>query len=635
MKKQMKKLLAGCLAWVMALSLMPAAAVAAGTEVADAAVVSTAADQIKLNAFPGMLPAGEKKVYMEVSGAEIGRIYQGKGDVIVLKDQDREIGRSASLKVTHDWKDEMHLCGDVILTEPIKKGQYYQVWLNGVQVQNVGGVRYCYGQEGLYTSNEAVPMAGYSPEAGKYGFWGNMGEFPVRAVIANGSGRGHFVIKDRYTETVVLTGATVRGAQSPWTNCHSYEYSFKTSDFEGLDGGEYALWFADDNGMSGRVANLGGYLRDQVSTEEPALYSGLRTGDRTMEVIYHLASAYNIPRNELEKLKTMTLTNETQTFRVTDYTGKFIFVEGLAPTYRVVLQLDKPLVAGDYKLYMNDALMSEHIEVRDDHDAFIWDADLREGVVRLDNLKMDGAYTAKLFLRDTCVTPKGFPMEYVNDGLHEYDLFFDPAVAVNLKPEAYTIRVYRNGIFMDEYYTNLPDNHIFINLFTDVKEEDYFYEPVKWAIENNVTSGVGNGQFGPDLKCTRAQIVTFLWNSHGQPDPVATSSPFSDVSEDAWYFKPIMWAVENDITSGIGNGQFGPELTCTRAQAMTFLWKDAGRPVVGGEMTFSDVHEDDWFYMPVKWAVANKITSGVGGGRFGSEDDCLRAQIVTFMYRVA
>ena len=170
--------------------------------------------------------------------------------------------------------------------------------------------------------------------------------------------------------------------------------------------------------------------------------------------------------------------------------------------------------------------------------------------------------------------------------------------------------------------------------FSDVQQDDYFFEPVKWAVENDVTFGIGNNQFGPDLPCTRAQIVTFLWNSHGQPEPKATVSPFSDVKESDWFFKPIMWAVENDITSGIGNGQFGPNLTCTRAQAMTFLWKDAGRPTVAGEMKFSDVTESDWFYMPVKWAVANKITSGVGGGRFGSEDDCLRAQIVTFMYRV-
>ena len=171
------------------------------------------------------------------------------------------------------------------------------------------------------------------------------------------------------------------------------------------------------------------------------------------------------------------------------------------------------------------------------------------------------------------------------------------------------------------------------NPFRDVHRDDYFYKPVLWAVDQRVTAGINDFEFGPELECTRAQIVTFLWNKEGQPTPKTTVSPFTDVDENDWFFKPVMWAVEQNVTAGIGNGQFGPELVCTRAQAMTFLWKYLDKPEAQAEVSYTDVARTDWFYASVRWAVENGITSGVGGGRFGSEDDCLRAQIVTFLYR--
>ena len=171
------------------------------------------------------------------------------------------------------------------------------------------------------------------------------------------------------------------------------------------------------------------------------------------------------------------------------------------------------------------------------------------------------------------------------------------------------------------------------NPFTDVKDDDYFAEPVMWAVYKNITAGISDTEFGPDFPCTRAQIVTFLWNAAGKPEPASKVNPFQDVTEKDWFYKSVLWAAETGITAGISDTEFGPDLTCTRAQAMTFLWKYVGKPADKAEMPFTDVTANDWFYESVQWAVANKITSGTSESTFGSNDDCTRAQIVTFLYR--
>ena len=170
------------------------------------------------------------------------------------------------------------------------------------------------------------------------------------------------------------------------------------------------------------------------------------------------------------------------------------------------------------------------------------------------------------------------------------------------------------------------------NPFTDVKETDYFFDPVLWAVERKITAGISDTLFGPDLPCTRAQIVTFLWNAAGKPEPAAEAA-FADVAEDDWFSTAVSWAAEKGITAGISDTEFGPDLTCTRAQAMTFLWKYLSRPEGRTDMPFTDVTGNDWFYGSVEWAVANGVTSGTSGTTFGSDDDCTRAQIVTFLYR--
>lgn len=169
-------------------------------------------------------------------------------------------------------------------------------------------------------------------------------------------------------------------------------------------------------------------------------------------------------------------------------------------------------------------------------------------------------------------------------------------------------------------------------IFTDVPVDAYCYEAVKWAAEKGITGGVGNGLFAPNQPCTRAQIVTFLWRAAGSPGP-KTMSGFSDVPADSYYAKAVSWAVENGITGGTGDGKFSPDATCTRAQAVTFLYRASGAPAVSGNAAFSDVATNAYYAAAVKWAEKNGITGGIGGGLFGSDNNCTRAQIVTFLYR--
>ena len=167
--------------------------------------------------------------------------------------------------------------------------------------------------------------------------------------------------------------------------------------------------------------------------------------------------------------------------------------------------------------------------------------------------------------------------------------------------------------------------------FSDVSTSAYYYEAVKWAQEKGITGGIGNGLFGPNQPCTRAQIVTFLWRAAGSPEP-KTMSSFADVSMDAYYAKAVAWAVENGITTGTGDGKFSPDATCTRAQSVTFLFRAIGK-LVDSKAEFSDVLTDSYYANAVAWAVENGVTNGIGDGLFGPDNSCTRAQIVTFLFR--
>ncbi len=167
--------------------------------------------------------------------------------------------------------------------------------------------------------------------------------------------------------------------------------------------------------------------------------------------------------------------------------------------------------------------------------------------------------------------------------------------------------------------------------FSDVSTSAYYYEAVKWAQEKGITGGIGNGLFGPNQPCTRAQIVTFLWRAAGSPEPKSMSS-FSDVSADSYYAKAVAWAVENGITTGTGDGKFSPDATCTRAQSVTFLFRAMGTAptTVNG---FTDVAADSFCADAVAWAVENGVTNGTSASAFSPSNGCTRAQIVTFLFR--
>ena len=168
--------------------------------------------------------------------------------------------------------------------------------------------------------------------------------------------------------------------------------------------------------------------------------------------------------------------------------------------------------------------------------------------------------------------------------------------------------------------------------FADVATDAYCYDAVKWAAEQGITGGIGNNLFGPNQSCTRAQIVTFLWRAAGSPEPKDMSS-FSDVPADSYYAKAVAWAVENGITTGTGDGKFSPDATCTRAQSVTFLFR-AYKASADGMPAFRDVAASAYYAEAVKWATDNGITNGIGDGLFGPDNDCTRAQIVTFLWRL-
>ena len=179
--------------------------------------------------------------------------------------------------------------------------------------------------------------------------------------------------------------------------------------------------------------------------------------------------------------------------------------------------------------------------------------------------------------------------------------------------------------------TFMEDNSM-LNFFYDVPNNAYFYEAVKWAVKNGITTGVGDNLFAPEQPCTRAQIVTFLWRAAGSPEPKGAASGMSDVVSGSYYEKAVAWAIENGITTGTTTTTFSPDVTCTRAQAVTFLAR-ALKAKAASAAEFSDVPTGSYFADAVAWAAANGVTEGIGGGLFGPDNSCTRAQIVTFLFR--
>ena len=172
------------------------------------------------------------------------------------------------------------------------------------------------------------------------------------------------------------------------------------------------------------------------------------------------------------------------------------------------------------------------------------------------------------------------------------------------------------------------------NPFVDVPEGSFYYDPVLWAVENGITNGVDATHFGPNDSCMRAHVVTFLWRAAGSPEPQQSHNPFVDVKATDFYYKPVLWAVENGITNGLDATHFGPFAYCNRAQVVTFLHRALGNPEPASSRNpFTDVPDGSFYHKPVLWAVENGVTNGLSATTFGPTAICNRAQIVTFLYR--
>lgn len=171
------------------------------------------------------------------------------------------------------------------------------------------------------------------------------------------------------------------------------------------------------------------------------------------------------------------------------------------------------------------------------------------------------------------------------------------------------------------------------NPFTDVAEGTYYTDAVLWAVQNGITSGTSATTFSPNAGCTRAQVVTFLWRAAGSPEPTSTNNPFTDVTG-GYYYKAVLWAVENNITSGTSATTFSPNSTCTRAQIVTFLWRFEGSPAPKTmNNPFTDVKAGAYYEKAVLWASETGVTAGTSATTFSPDATCTRAQVVTFLYR--
>ena len=170
-------------------------------------------------------------------------------------------------------------------------------------------------------------------------------------------------------------------------------------------------------------------------------------------------------------------------------------------------------------------------------------------------------------------------------------------------------------------------------VFVDVATGSYYEDAVDWAVENGITKGTDDTHFSPDGICTRAQAVTFLWRAAGSPEPETRTMPFTDVPAGSYYYDAVLWAVENGITEGTSDTTFSPNSTCTRAQIVAFLWRSEKSPAAGTANPFADVKSTAYYAGAVLWAVKEDITKGTTNTTFSPDADCTRAQIVTFLWR--
>lgn len=231
-----------------------------------------------------------------------------------------------------------------------------------------------------------------------------------------------------------------------------------------------------------------------------------------------------------------------------------------------------------------------------------------------------GGYT-----RYTCCSCTSY---YIADYTEPLGHWYDGGVLIKEPTETALGRVRFTCIRCSETY-------LMTYAFRDIDSNAYYFVPVIWAANLGITAGLDDTHFGPDALCNRAQVVTFLWRAAGKPEPESTSNPFLDVPAGSFYEKAVLWAYETGITTGTDSSHFSPDAPCNRAQVVTFLHRLRGCPEPSISTAFPDVPQGSFYHKAVLWAAQREITVGMDGGYFRPEQSCSRAQIVTFLYRDA
>lgn len=250
-------------------------------------------------------------------------------------------------------------------------------------------------------------------------------------------------------------------------------------------------------------------------------------------------------------------------------------------------------------------------------------ADVANGSVKVSPTRASRGQTVTI-----TVTPdEGYELA----SLAVYDADGDAVSLTDAGNGKYTFTMPRSKVTVEAAFSEIVEEPEALP-FVDVPTGAYYYDAVAWAVENGVTGGTSATTFSPDNACTRAQMMTFLWRAAGSPEPKTTVNPFTDVSESAYYYEAVLWAVENGITSGTSATTFSPDATVTRGQTVTFLWRNAGSPAASGG-SFADVAPDAYYAPAVAWAAREGITSGTSATTFSPDNACTRAQIMTFLWR--
>ena len=259
-----------------------------------------------------------------------------------------------------------------------------------------------------------------------------------------------------------------------------------------------------------------------------------------------------------------------------------------------------------------------------------------------------------VFEADEIMVPIQYDVSVLNDGngkafASPAKAAADTAITLTATPNAgYHFKAWRvilGGVTITDNKFTMPAEDVEVQAvfekdapiskhpFLDVPAGAYYEDAVVWAVGKGITSGTNATTFDPNGTCTRAQAVTFLWRAAGSPTPKTKLMPFPDVPVGSYYWNAVLWAIEQGITEGTSYLTFSPNDSCTRAQIVTFLWRAKGNPAVSGSAPFTDVAPDAYYAAAVTWAEKNGITGGIGNGLFGSNNTCTRAQIVTFLYR--